>query len=108
MGVLPTGLMPITINTSVLLSAVLSKLLSQHPQGWKICYLIGLLPSVVLLICVFMAPESPRYLLKMKGRGSAERALRKLRNTPGRCIRKAATRCCCCHSLEDDRPTAVV
>jgi len=75
--------MPITINTSVLLSAIITKIFSNHPSGWKLCYLVTLLPCLALMVGVYFAPESPRWLLRRKGRGSAERALKKLRHTTG-------------------------
>jgi MFS family permease len=85
-----TGLIPITLNVSLLFAAVFCKLLSEHSRGWQIAYAVGLIPAFFIMIGVWCAPESPRWLFVKKGRKSAERALRKLRNKSGERASRAA------------------
>ena len=77
------GMLPITLNVSLLMAAICTKLLAHHRHGWQIAYTIGAIPSVIIMVGVWCAPESPRWLYVNKGRNSAERSLRKLRNQAG-------------------------
>lgn len=73
-------LLPITLNVSLLVAALVTKLLASDTRhGWQLAYLIGMMPSAFIMMAVWCAPESPRWLFVTKGRDSAERALRKLR-----------------------------
>jgi MFS family permease len=70
------ALLPITLNCSLLFAALVAQCVaSDTVHGWQWAYLWGLLPSAAISIGVWCAPESPRWLLVNKGRGSASRAL---------------------------------
>ncbi len=49
--------------------------------NWRAMFLVGLIPGFVLLIGMYLLPESPRWLVSVKRHDTAVRVLQKIRGT---------------------------
>ncbi|MFL6651501.1 MAG: sugar porter family MFS transporter [Sulfurifustaceae bacterium] len=51
-------------------------------ENWRAMFFVGVIPGLVLWLGMLLMPESPRWLVSMNQRESADRVLRKVRGTP--------------------------
>lgn len=49
--------------------------------NWRAMFLVGIIPGLVLLVGMFLLPESPRWLVSVKRRDTAVRVLERIRGT---------------------------
>ena len=74
-----SGFMQMTVVTGLFAANVVNFLLQDHRWGWRLSNGIILIAPVVIMIGIFLCPESPRWLFKRKGRALAENSLKRIR-----------------------------
>ena len=88
-----SGMMQLTVVVGLLVAGIANRLLLATPFGWRISLGLALIPPLALLAGVSFVPESPRWLLRNKGRAAARASLLRLRgdgSRSGRCARCAS------------------
>ena len=60
-------------------NGILSNIFANNPAIWRVMLGVAVIPSVLLLLLVFVIPESPRWLVVNNRLDEAERVLKKVR-----------------------------
>lgn len=68
----------LTIVIGILLAYLINYLLADTENNWRWMFTSGAIPAGLFLLCVFMVPESPRWLLSKGYEDKAERVLKKI------------------------------
>jgi sugar porter (SP) family MFS transporter len=70
----------ISVNTGVFVS-YLSNYFMSHFESWRLMFFVSVLPAIILLACLSILPESPRWLYMKQKVKEAEDAIKKLYGT---------------------------
>jgi SP family sugar:H+ symporter-like MFS transporter len=76
-----SGFMQMTVVTGLFAANVVNFFLQNHQWGWRLSNGIILIAPIIIMIGIFLCPETPRWLYKKKGRESAEKSLQRIRRT---------------------------
>jgi SP family sugar:H+ symporter-like MFS transporter len=74
-----SGFMQMTVVTGLFAANVVNFFLQNHKSGWRLSNGIILIAPIIIMIGIFLCPETPRWLFKKKGRTSAEESLKRIR-----------------------------
>jgi len=74
-----SGFMQMTIVIGLFAANVVNFFLQNHKWGWRLSNGIILIAPLIIMIGIFLCPETPRWLFKKKGRGPAEKSLQRIR-----------------------------
>ncbi|CAF0910725.1 unnamed protein product [Adineta ricciae] len=76
-----SGFMQMTVVTGLFAANVVNYFLQSHKWGWRLSNGIILIAPLIIIIGIYMCPETPRWLFKNKGREAAKRSLQRIRKT---------------------------
>ncbi|GEP22991.1 sugar porter family MFS transporter [Lentilactobacillus diolivorans] len=74
--------------TAFTVNAVLGVMLGDNPHIWRWMIAFGIIPSICLLVAMFIVPESPRWLIMKGNTQRASTTLRKIRSTGDEVIKE--------------------
>ncbi|CAF4508776.1 unnamed protein product, partial [Rotaria sp. Silwood2] len=74
-----SGFMTMGIVTGLFAANVVNFFLQDHKWGWRLSNAIILIAPIIIMMGIFLCPETPRWLFKKKGRKSAEKSLKRIR-----------------------------
>lgn len=74
-----SGFMQMTVVTGLFAANVVNFFLQDHRWGWRLSNGVILIAPIIIMVGIFLCPESPRWLYKNKSRISAETSLKKIR-----------------------------
>ncbi|UJR10030.1 hypothetical protein I4U23_014253 [Adineta vaga] len=76
-----SGFMQLTVVTGLFAANVVNYFLQTHKWGWRLSNGIILIAPLIIIIGIYLCPETPRWLFKKKGREAAKRSLQRIRKT---------------------------
>ena len=76
-----SGFMQFTVVIGLFVANVVNFFLKDHRWGWRLSNGVILLAPLTIMIGIYFCPETPRWLFKKKGRASAEKSLKRIRQT---------------------------
>ncbi|CAF3748030.1 unnamed protein product [Rotaria sp. Silwood1] len=76
-----SGFMQMTVVAGLFAANVVNFLIQDHKWGWRLSNGIILIAPITIMIGIFLCPETPRWLFKNKNRESAEKSLKRIRQT---------------------------
>lgn len=74
-----SGCMQLTINVGLFTANIVNFIVKDHQWGWRLSNGIILISPMIIIIGIFLCPETPRWLYKRRGRRSAESSLKRIR-----------------------------
>ncbi|CAF3418879.1 unnamed protein product [Rotaria socialis] len=76
-----SGFMQMAVVIGLFAANIVNILLQNHKWGWRLSNGVILAAPVLIMIGIFICPETPRWLYKKKGREAAEKSLKAIRKT---------------------------
>jgi sugar porter (SP) family MFS transporter len=71
----------LAITIGIFIAYIVNLGFANFEGGWRWMFLVGLVPSLILIIGMFFLPETPRWLMSYKGAGQAKKVLSKVGET---------------------------